>query len=548
MHKLGKSSLWVTHMKQRSAKKGQKLVSNKKNLAKKNSKRKEANNNWLNWLGTHKIAILSLVLFSFISSGILHFSTELSTIGDNAQFVVLGQSLAEGSGYKTISHPKPSVHTKYPFGFPALIALFYPVLHLHYLGYKIVVFLFSIATLYFLFKWLESDTLPLLFSFLLLIALNLKLIEYSSLILSETPFLFFVILGFYQFKKFDKFKTSHHFIFGMLIWGIAYYIRTIGIVLFPSLFLYLLIRKEYKWLIVSVLMTLTIIAPWQLWIKAHGGTSYLVGLQLKNPHLGKITVSEIFSQRIPLNFRGYFLTFIPETLFPVFKAQPFMLRDWFGGILTLNVLAGFIIDFRKKWDLKGWYFLGTLGVVLLWPEVWMSERFLFGIIPLIVFYFIRFNEWFIKKFVKHANLQNNLFVLITTIYLTTLIALQFNFKNPQTHYNPDWVNYKRSVLWLKNNTPANAVIVCRKPYLAYLWSGKKTLGIPASFNKKKIYRRFNDAGVTHLIFDSFYWTSTTKRYLGPLIQKNRADFSMVYALKNPPTYVFEFKPTVQNQN
>jgi hypothetical protein len=526
-----------------------KRASKKQNIVDSGQKGKEESN-LFNWLETHKKDVLLLVFIVYVLSGIVHFSTELSTIGDNAQFIILGQSLAEGKGYKPINLPTPTGHTKYPFGFPALLALFYPLFHLNYLGYKIVVFLFSIATFYFLFKWLNSYPVYLLFSFLFLMALNLKYLEYSSLILSETPFLFFLVLGFYYFRQFDKSAKTYHFIIGILSWGIAYYMRTIGIVLFPALFLYLLFRKEYKWVIATILLTIVIITPWQLWTNMHGGISYLKALQMKNPyspHLGKTSFSEIITQRIPLNFKGYFFSFIPETLFTVFKTQKFMFRDLLGALLTLSVIAGFLFDFWKKWDLKGWYFLGTMGVVLLWPEVWMGERFLFGIIPLILFYFIYFFYRIIKKSSRSEKMQSQLFLGVTAVLLVLLLIMQFDFTNPQTQYSPDWINYKQAMIWLKHNASPDEVICCRKPYLGYLWSGKKTIGVPAILDQNEMYKIFNSSGVTYLLYDGFYWSSTARRYLGPIIQKNQSDFTIVYALDNPPTYVLKFKPTMQGK-
>jgi hypothetical protein len=504
----------------------------KKHIPPKIAHKKKVEEDLLNWLETHKTAVLLLIFLSYIISGIVHFSTELSTIGDNAQFIILGQSLAEGEGYKTVNYPEPTVHKKYPFGFPALLALF------------------SIATLYFLYKWFDRSPPYLLFSFLFLMALNLKILEYSSLILSETPFLFFVVLGFYYFKQFDKSAKTSHYIFGIVAWGVAYYMRSVGMVLFPALFIYLLFKKEYKWVIISILVTAVIVTPWQLWGNIHGGASYLKQLQMKNPYspyLGKVSFSEIIFQRIPANFKGYFFVFIPETIFTVFKTQKFILRDFIGAMLTLSVFTGFLLNFWGKWDLKGWYFLGTLAVVLLWPEVWMGERFLFGIIPLIVFYFIYFFYKIILKLLNTEEMQYNLFLGFTVILLAILMITVLNFKNPQTQYSPDWIHYKQAMIWLKHNAPPNAVIVCRKPYLGYLWSGKKTTGIPTALDKKDVYKRLNSAGATYIVYDGFYWTNTTRRYLGPIIQKNPADFSIIYALNNPPTYILKFKPAVQDQ-
>jgi len=512
----------------------------------KNKRRAGSDDNLFDWIAAHKKILLLLSLILYISLGTVHFSSGLSTTGDNAEFVVLAQSLAQGDGYKTINNPHPHAHKKYPFGFPALLALFYHLFYLNYIGYKIVVFLLSIATLFLLSKWLDDCKPYLLISILLLMALNLKILEYSSLILSETPFLLFVVLGFLFFKQFDKSAKTSHFLYGLISWGTAYYIRSIGIVLLLSLIIYLLIKREYKWMYITFFASILIIMPWQVWTNMHGGSSYLNSLQMKNPYspqLGKVTISDIIFERVPLNFKGYFFTFIPETLIPGFKYHKTDTMDFVGALLSLSVLGGFILNFWKKWDLKGWYFLGTLSLVLLWPEVWMGERFIFGIIPLILFYFVVFFDNIIKRVTKLQKRQARLFTGCIAIFLVLLTSKQIKYSNPQTQYTPDWVNYKYTLFWLKHNVPSDAVIACRKPYLAYLWSGKKTVGIPRTSNKKNVYQRFFSDGVDYLIYDGFFWTSTTRRNMSPVINKNRTDFQAVYGLKKPSTYILKFNAT-----
>ena len=55
--------------------------------------------------------------------GILLFDANLSLTGDNAQFINLGRSLADGHGLSETIEGEPIPHTKYPFGFPLLLAI-----------------------------------------------------------------------------------------------------------------------------------------------------------------------------------------------------------------------------------------------------------------------------------------------------------------------------------------------------------------------------------------------------------------------------------------
>ena len=46
--------------------------------------------------------------------------------------------------------------------------------------------------------------------------------------------------------------------------------------------------------------------------------------------------------------------------------------------------------------------------------------------------------------------------------------------------------------------------------------------------------------VTHIVFDNFFWTKTTARYLFPAIKSHSTMFKIVYAVQNPDFYVLEF--------
>ena len=495
------------------------------------------------WLGSRQRAILALALVAFAVSGVLNFSVELSTTGDNAQYFVLGQSLAEGQGYMNINHPNPTSHTKYPFGFPALLAVLYPFFGFGFLGYKIVLFLLSICTLLLLYKWLEDSPPLILVGSLLLFALNLKILEYSSLILSETPFLFFVVLGFYLFRRFETSGRTFELGLALLCWAVAYYMRSIGIALFPALIVHALIKKETRTALIALLVLVAVWVPWQLWVSGHDGPSYLKELQMKNPyepHLGSVGLLEILFERMPANLKVYSLTYVPESIIPLFQTGPAKILAALGLLMTVIVVAGFWTDFRNQWDLKGWYFLATMGIVLMWPEVWSSERFLFGLIPLTLFYFVGGIARIVGRVTSSESARSLGVTVVVGLLLLGTLSMHIGFENQQTRYTAAWRNYRECAVWIQANTPTDAVVACRKPALAYLWSGRKSISIMRSSDKDETYRVFNVAGVTHLILDSVFRTASL--YLKPILMGNKQDFPRVYGLNNPITFVCRFQP------
>ncbi|MCY3788446.1 MAG: hypothetical protein OXH63_06620, partial [Gemmatimonadetes bacterium] len=79
-------------------------------------------------IGTRIVGLLETprVPFFIIAAtfllGIWTFDAKLSLSGDNAEFITLTRSLAQGEGLLHINSPDPKPATKYPFGFPLLLA------------------------------------------------------------------------------------------------------------------------------------------------------------------------------------------------------------------------------------------------------------------------------------------------------------------------------------------------------------------------------------------------------------------------------------------
>jgi hypothetical protein len=107
--------------------------------------------------------------------------------------------------------------------------------------------------------------------------------------------------------------------------------------------------------------------------------------------------------------------------------------------------------------------------------------------------------------------------------------------------SPDWRNYYRCADWIRENTPENAVVMCRKPTLFYLRSGRRTVSVPFTHNIDRVLEEMKKDSVTHIIYDSFPWSNACARYLYPVIINNPFRFSAVYGLSNPNFLVLELQ-------
>ena len=60
-----------------------------------------------------------------------------------------------------------------------------------------------------------------------------------------------------------------------------------------------------------------------------------------------------------------------------------------------------------------------------------------------------------------------------------------------------------------------------------------------SYDKQKVIDSILCHHASYIIVDGFFWTHTTERYLYPALESHPELYRIVYARKNPNTYVLE---------
>jgi hypothetical protein len=60
-----------------------------------------------------------------------------------------------------------------------------------------------------------------------------------------------------------------------------------------------------------------------------------------------------------------------------------------------------------------------------------------------------------------------------------------------------------------------------------------------SHDKEKVIADIKNKHASYILFDGFFWTGTTPKYLYPALVGHPEMYRMVYALRNPDTFVLE---------
>ena len=504
--------------------------------------------------------LAGLILLAAVASLIV-FDPVLSTNGDNALYIVLAMSWTRGTGNSTICTPGEPANTMVPPGYPLLLAPLVALFPDRWLPLKwlsTVLFILSVPAVVFMIRE-RRESLPMAFGVAALAAINVNLLIYSSMIMTEIPFLLFSILGLALAQRSLRsgaggMTRGEKALFALAILSLvgAYHIRSIGIVMPAALVIYLLLRKRYRLALTAGLAILLLSLPWAV-RNATGseGGGYLEQFVLRNaynPELGTITAADLF-QRILTNLKTYGIFVNAQAVFP--SLSPLLSFRGFTGayillglVITAVVLTGFVVQARRSLTLLEIYTALFLGVCLLWPEIWSGLRFIVPIIPLLLYYFLaglralaRLLD--IRLFRRTGQLAAAAVLLVVLFSSARGVAVAAErFRS----YPAQWENYFTAARWCRQNTDQESIFVARKPSLFYLHARRQVLNYPYTSDTDRMMSFLAEKDVDYVILDGFNWTGTTQRYLMPAVGAHRDRFQTVHRLENPDTWVLRLLP------
>ncbi|HKK44986.1 MAG TPA: glycosyltransferase family 39 protein [Balneolaceae bacterium] len=476
--------------------------------------------------------------------------------GDNVYYYNLGKAIATGKGYVTLNQPGLPYASHYPPGYPAIIALVMTLFSQSIITIKIfngIFLLGSAICSFYIFETL-SENKHLAFAGSLLIVLNASMLKYSTIMMSEIPFLLFsmvALLLFIRAKKESNPLRQPYFYGFIVCLSIAFHIKTLGMALVSGTILYMLFYKRWKWAISTAAGFGLLALPWIIRNRMIGaGGSYVHQLLMVNPYrpeLGMAGVSD-FVLRFWNNLQRYIAVEIPNGILPVLKnnVTSYSFLAWVIGILMCLIIVYGLYRLKNYAVLMGAYFISMFGILLLWPSVWFGVRFLLPIIPLLLFCFLVG----LHQLLSLASEKLGAVVHWSPLYLL-LLGLTFipsiNARRMQAkaHYPANWGTYIQIAKWARKNTDPDAIISCRKPAIFYLFSERKTFRFKDTPNHEELFQDLKKRGTDYVVLDQLGFSSTP-RYLYPMLKKYQNHFKTVLKGTTTQTYLLKFQPDSTN--
>ena len=494
----------------------------------------------------HTIIVLLVAAAVFVGIYSNIYDQKLDLNGDNANYYILGKALASGEGYVNINDFQKRANTHYPPGYPALISGIITVFGDSTSAIKVVnglLLFLTLVALYFLTRKI-SGRVSTAIIVLVLVMCNSYLLRYSTIIMTEIPFLFFSTSAILAFTKinFNKPIWADGFLYTVIaLLALSFYIRTSGVALILGILLFLLLTKRLKHAIVIALGVLLLALPWQIRNQKTGGSSYLKQLSMINPYRPELGTAGLgdYLNRFGNNVNRYLTKEIPAATLSIIKPnyrQQASVAQWLYGLSFFMIIIFGVLNLKKYKLLILSYLAGTLTILSFWPDVWVGIRFLLPTVPFLLIGLVNGLQELSTKIMPVTAIK---YVLWLPLFIVILLMPNIrNLRNDaQSEIKPEWINYYSLAKWVKENLEAKTVIACRKPALFYLYSNSFTTNYKYTDDAQDLINDLLNKQVDYVVMDQLGYSSTA-RYLYPVIQNNPERFEFILERNNPNTYLF----------
>ena len=341
---------------------------------------------WLPWLVGALTLVAAVHAIDPLPVGVFY---------DDAQYVVLGKSLATGQGYRFLNLPGAPLGTHFPPGYPALLALLWRVsptfpenVALMKFANAILLGVVAMVTYRFAHRTLALPS-GLAAAASLAGAATIPSLLLSSSIMSEPLFmaLLLPVLVWSERETSDSRETSSigsPLLLGTVAGALAL-VRTHGIALVAAIVVAYFVRRRRREAALATAAALMAVAPWLVWVAAHNGAlpplvrgaygsyvSWLVsGFREQGFHLLVVT--------LPDNVATIWMSIVRSIVPDV---------HW-----SLDVLVGCVffaltaIGARTCWRrarVTTLFVIFYFAIVVVWP--FSPLRFVWGIWPLVMLF------------------------------------------------------------------------------------------------------------------------------------------------------------------
>lgn len=482
------------------------------------------------------------------------FKPALDMNGDTSQYYIYATSLAQGEGYTemgTLGHPPTS---GFPPGYPLIMA---PLRALtdSIVAQKILngFMLFGAAALLFLFlRRVVSPRLAL--TAVIVALLNYRLLQFATIMMSETSYLLFSALAIYLLYLFDTSEEKRiwwknpYFYLLILVAGYGYMIRTQGVTLIAGIAVWMLFARKWWQAAGFVAGFIITTLPWALRnrLVELGPSRYLdqlLAVNIWQPDQGTVSLGEMIDRGLK-TLQMLITKAIPNTVTPYMKVDygtASTFGEWVVGLLLIAlILFGFWRMRRYFWFFTA-YSAAVVGIICLWSAP-SENRYITTLVPLLEIGLVvgvyALIEMGVCKLLSVKTAFSPLWLLIPAVMLASG-RLKTVAEESRGALAPQLAGFIDAAKAVRKQLPPQTVVCSRKPSVFYVYAQCYVCNFKYTKDDVELIRGLINSKVDFVVLDQLGY-SATGLYLYPAIMKHQELFDGVAAFRAPQTYLLQF--------
>lgn len=550
-----------------------------------------------------------LMLLIVVVAGVMGFLSlpahRVGTWTDDGFYISLARSLAAGEGMRLIHLPGHPATAIVPPGFPLLLS---PVARLFpdsVTAFQWVSLLFTLATLPLFYQLAAIRLSPnLSLAAVALFALNPHIVGASIQVMSEAPFVFFLLLS---VLLVEKLVTVRPIASWLLVLGAALataallLVRYFGLPVVGAIALYVLIRLRNRRAVAFVaVLALAVLVPTLAFGAEATMTRYssvanillgflnlgdaaIPGATGANPAAFFFTSELGFGAAMLRNTQHLLTSALPDTIILLFGGPQFtaffaslgleVVPTLLQGVISALIFAGYGLCLRQRITVVEVvvpvYVLFLLVITQgKWPDIASAFRYIFPMIPFVLVYFLCIIEA-LDRLLRHQTqwpLPMRQRALLTSLVVASLLLL-YLARNVQAITNPvrnRLPDVSLGATWIAENAPANAVVLAEIPRVSQIYAQRTTVPYAdGTYEAAEIFDaddvcetimcvnavinrfRVNYVLVTYQISPElpFRWSRFTEQYVNPLMESDEERYQVVYASADGLVRVYQVNTT-----
>lgn len=494
-----------------------------------------------NWrLVTGNWQLTALLAATHFLLALLVFDPAPYTGGDNAVYLSLARSLAEGRGYRDLYLPGAPAHLHFPPAFPAFLAIATLLGLRSLVALKLLIVLASTAAVAASYQWLRHAChRNVALGAGIILAVGPGILFWTHWVLSDIPFWLLTVVALAIFERREA-PRGLPLALGCAAVFLAFFTRAAGVALVVSLVIWLAMRNR-RALALFLGLLLPALGAWYAWIATHGGGLDTLGW-LRDPYdpgAGRISPWEL-PGRAAENLRSLILMRLPLLLH--------------GSTSTVGMIAALgLVGLAIFWwirrlrapRLADLFLPIYVAMLLAWPAVWADDRFLLPVLPILLGFAGQMGRVAtldlapaLRRSVRLGAPAVLLLLGLPTLARGVEQSVACNARVRAGERYPclpdEWHAFYLVAEASAARLPADAVVISRKPELFHALSGRRGVLYPYTTDPDTLLRLADGIGARYVVVDQV--SNLAQRFLGPALAAHpdrfcvRGDLTLEHAM------------------